>query len=127
MDKISWPLVALTAVALAAVITLAAMGQELAAIGTVIASLLVIIITQQASSKEGLGVIQTNTNGNNQRLVDAILNRELARDERDATRDKLMYQMLLALPPGTKLPALQEDIESRNDDPVGHVPGPLGR
>jgi hypothetical protein len=119
MDKISWPLVALAAVSLAAVIVLAAMGQQLAAIGTVIASLLVILITQQSSSKETLGVVQTNTNGNNQKLIDSILRREESRDSRDSARDKLMYEMLLALPPGTRLPTL----ETMRDDPDGDVQG----
>lgn len=107
MDKISWPLVALAAVTLGTVVVLANMGLEIAAIGTVVASLLAILITQQVSTKENLTDVKTQTNGNNQKLVDAILNREIERDRREVTRDRLMYEMLLALPPGTRLPALE--------------------
>jgi hypothetical protein len=122
MDKISWPLVVLAAVTLGTVVILANMGLEIAAIGTVVASLLAILITQQVSTKENLTEVKTNTNGNNQRLVDAILNREIERDKRESTRDKLMYEMLLALPPGTRLPALEAapydsdgDVQSQVD------------
>lgn len=121
MDKISWPMVVLSAISFGAVVLLASMGLEIAAIGTVIASLLVILITQTAPLKENLSDVKTNTNGNNQKLIDSILRREESRDAKDAARDKLMYEMLLALPPGTRLPTL----EGVRNDSDGDVQGSL--
>lgn len=127
MDKISWPLVALSAISFGAVIALAMMGLEIAAIGTVIASLLVILITQQVPIKENLSDVKTQTNGNNQKLVDAILAREESRDRREESRDKMIYEMLLALPAGTKLPALDFEARGGSNDSDGDVQSQVDR
>lgn len=99
MEKITWQHVVIVVAALASIIALVKLGENLTAVGVFIAGLLAWIGTQQASTKEQITQVSTNTNGNNKTLVEAIL--ESQREDR-----QLIKQILLALPPGTSVAGL---------------------
>ncbi len=104
MEKITWQAVVVIIAALGAVITLVWLGQDLTAVGVLIAGLFGWTAVQQATTKEQVNKVESNTNGNNKILVDALLE--------DRKHDRaILRQVLLALPPGTQLhdPRLIDD------------------
>src|SRR5688572_31927912 len=96
MEKITWPAVVVIIAALGTVIGLVKLGQDLTAVGVLIAGLLGLNFASQQTTKAEVSEVKTNTNGNNQILVKALL--ESQRHDREILR-----QVLLALPPGTQL------------------------
>lgn len=101
MEKITWPAVAVIVAALVTVVALVWLKQDLTAVGVVIAGLLGWNAVQHATTKDAVSEVKTNTNGNNQRLVDAIL------EDRKNDRD-MLRQLLAAMPPDAALKALGE-------------------
>jgi|SRR5690348_1708015 len=96
MEKITWPAAIVVIAALAAIVGLVSLGQDLTAVGVVIAGMLGLNAMQQASTKEKVEKVESNTNGSNKVLIDALLrDRQLDRE--------LIRQALMALPPGTQL------------------------
>jgi hypothetical protein len=101
MEKITWPAVVVIVATLGTIIALVRLDQDLTAVGVVIAGLLGLNMHQNTSTKEAVGEVKTNTNGNNQRLVDVIL------EDRAADR-AMIRQMLAAMPPDSAFKVLGE-------------------
>jgi hypothetical protein len=103
IPKVSGPVAfALAAVGIAALATIVALvylGQDLTAVGVFIGAILTALGIQQATTKKDVAEVKTQTNGNNQRLVDALLASQ-------AQQQELLQRVLLSLPPGSLLPPL---------------------
>lgn len=112
MEKITWPAVVVIVAALGAVIALVSLGQNLTAVGVVIAGLLGLNAYQNATTKEAVSEVKTNTNGNNQRLIDVIL------EDRAADR-AMIRQMLAAMPPESAMKLLGERENDSERDVSG--------
>lgn len=110
MDKITWPAAFVVAAALAAIVGLVSLGQDLTAVGVLIAGLLYGNSLQQSGTKADVAEVKTQVNGNNRYLVEAALDRE--REMR-----AMLTAALAALPAGTVLPLLSQPAHP--DVPAG--------
>lgn len=96
MDKLTWPAAFVIVAILGTIVGLVSLGQDLTAVGVAIAGILGFLGIQNATTKEQVTEVKTQTNGNNQKLVEALL--------RDRDYDRaILRQVLIALPPGTEI------------------------
>lgn len=106
MEKITWPAVAAITAALATIVALVYLDQDLTAVGVLVSTILGAIYVQNSGTKSEVSEVKTNTNGNNKVLIEALLR------DRDRDRD-IIQQVLLALPPGTRLNVPKPDEDTK--------------
>lgn len=101
MEKLTWPTASVFIAAFATIFGLVWLGQDLTAalvgIGALLGVKVVQDATNHATQREGMAEVKTQVNGNNQKLVDALLRGQEENRE-------LLNRALIALTPGTQLP-----------------------